>query len=744
MPSLQGALRARGRRRNGDPSEDILGIETGQPTVPDACAVSIEVDGRQRYLFETDKLREMLGASRLMDELREVAVREFGAKGNLHVFSLVSGEVRAWALASERDGLLDVTWTLREWLDRQGIAHTVAFLDCGRRHFEGDAKADLTPEEQAQVRSYPGEPASASLAWVHHALGARVRRRKDAKAGEDATPTCSLFARCRLHGLDAANRWTRDPRNDGDEKPEPRRQLVSERAWRKFLAWEAGKTRADGFYARHLKGPLLKALGLPPERAVQFRDLTIVQREVEASDSYLAFLCADGDGMGTLLASLDWNAAGWNKPPGSDTRAPWQRNLDFTYDYDALVKTAFANALVHVVSQRIEGLSAEAKRRLRSTKPDLPLTYRVPLLPQVLGGDDLWMVAERSVALDFVTTFQREYETLGADPAFRAPESTTGGTLRRALVVAGLSGKEKMTVSAGVAFAKAGHPAYAMAEAAEALMASAKRLRKGKIWKRPGALQGCVDWHWIASSLSQSVGDARAKHYAYRNGHEVMLLTTRPWTSEQTAGLMAAVRLFACLPRRKREQLESILRRGRILSELGWEAWWKGLGDGEEAVDPATLLRTMNELLASLDPKPGAAGAVPPASVPAEGDGQTAVQPLPQPGDAPNPTAQVSPSAQPAPEGWRFALAAKPGSGSLWPWRFVDEVKPAQARRDPASSQAERYYATVLIDLLELLHVFGLEGTPDLAESEDRDVTERQKGSDEGEALPTEPGRNGR
>ena len=56
----------------------------------DACAVWIEVDGRQRYLFETDKLAEILGASRVIAETVTKAGEYFPT---CHVFQPVSGEI---------------------------------------------------------------------------------------------------------------------------------------------------------------------------------------------------------------------------------------------------------------------------------------------------------------------------------------------------------------------------------------------------------------------------------------------------------------------------------------------------------------------------------------------------------------------------------------------------------------------------------------------------------------------------
>ena len=59
----------------------------------DACVVAVEVDGRQAYLFESDKLREMLGASRIIAQSVEHARTLFIEKAGLHLHGPVSGVI---------------------------------------------------------------------------------------------------------------------------------------------------------------------------------------------------------------------------------------------------------------------------------------------------------------------------------------------------------------------------------------------------------------------------------------------------------------------------------------------------------------------------------------------------------------------------------------------------------------------------------------------------------------------------
>ena len=620
----------------------------------DAWAVSIEVDGRQKYLFETDKLQEMVGASVIMRNMAEHA-DEIGKKLNVHMFQPVSGEVRAWS--TERDELLHFAWRLREWLTDRGVEHTAVVLRCRADHFTCDKKDEQAAEAAAKARDkrdadpLENEPDWPHLAWVHRALTALAREVKDAKPGADARPTCSLFEACRIHGFDYANEW-----NPGEERPErdePRRALRGYRARAKFDERQKDRTgRIDeevrqALYERAafllkereddssadlerqeletLKGWVEKHLAPSAERASTIGDLIRDPAEwlddEGASDQFVAFVCADGDGMGRLFTGLDWNLKGWRRStddsPGFGALHPWERNRRFSKALDGAVREAFRAAVAKATLPNHETLKrlGEANKENR---------FRIPVLPQLLGGDDLWTIARRDVALRLCRVFAKavpdriencpilrrgielseqaanKSATTGDEPKQDADKSQqvtgearqTAGKAEQATCEAEQNKGETepgkpftLSMSQGVAFAKAGHPVHAMVEAAESLLNSAKALRKGQAWMRKAATEGCIDWHWIESSLSETVTEARERGTVYRapDTDDVMLLTTRPWTlSEAKAFESAAEKLRDGVPRRKREQLEDILRRGHVLSLVAWEAWWKRLRKPEQ------------------------------------------------------------------------------------------------------------------------------------------------------------------
>ena len=607
----------------------------------DAWAVSIEVDGRQKYLFETDKLQEMVGASAIMRNMAEHA-DEIEKELNVHLFQPASGEVRAWS--TERYDLLHFAWRLREWLTDRGVEHTAVVLKCRADHFTCD-KTDEQAEAAAQARDKrdvdprENEPEWPHLAWVHRALTALAREVKDAKPGADARPTCSLFEACRIHGFDYANEW-----NPGEEKPErdePRRALRGYRAREKSDARQDDRTRRiddevrpllheradsllrekEGDSSRDqvelagLRDWVNERLAAKADRAITIGDLVDPSDwldDSEAGDQFIAFICADGDEMGRLFTGLDWNLKGWDGSNGDGSYfgalSPWKRNRAFSDALDGTVRQAFRAAVAKVTLPDLEAL----KRLKNANERNL---FRIPVLPQLLGGDDLWTIARRDVALRLCRVFAEDVpKRIWNRPILKRGIELSEHTANKSAKTGGepepAGESVPLSMSSGVAFAKAGHPVHAMVEAAESLLNSAKALRKGHAWKRKAATVGCIDWHWIESSLSETVTEARERGTAYKapDTGDVMLLTTRPWTLSEAAAFERAAETFRgvrprkrkdsgseegesadhegvadCgVPRRKREQLEDILRRGHVLSLVAWEAWWKRLRKPEQ------------------------------------------------------------------------------------------------------------------------------------------------------------------
>ena len=171
---------------------------------------------------------------------------------------------------------------------------------------------------------------------MHQALSSLARKVKDAKPGSDASPTCSLFEACRIHGFDYANEWC--PDEERPERGERRRALRGYRARAKFDARQKDRTRRIDEEVReplHVRARCLlltaddsstdqeglresvdKRLATGAERVITIGDLVDPSEwldDEDAGDQFVAFICADGDGMGRLFTGLDWNVKAWGQ-----------------------------------------------------------------------------------------------------------------------------------------------------------------------------------------------------------------------------------------------------------------------------------------------------------------------------------------------------------------------------------------------------------------------------------------------
>ena len=376
-------------------------------------------------------------------------------------------------------------------------------------------------------------PKDPNLGWIHGELRRKGGRQKSDEATADASPRCSLFAGCQLDAQDSANEW------HSKQGSEIRRQLRGYRSAKKFDAWMKDRgTFLERIYES------AKQIGPVDWQFDSLKDFPDDDDEGRSGDSYLAYICLDGDGLGTLIREIDWNQAPVWTGDGME-RNPWRRNRTFSEELDQVTHNAYRDALVEVI-------------RSKAAQKYLP---NIPALPHLLGGDDLWTVCRKDVAFDLCRSFTERLK--------EAIRSTT--VLKQAL------SNRELTFSFGIAFAKAGYPAHALIDAAESLLSSAKGLREDRL-SQPGHVpEACVDWYWIESSLVESVKEAQEAATIFRDGAETFHLTTRPWTVSQTEAFQKALEHFRTVPRRKREQLDEILRHTRLRSLLYWEGWTKRL-----------------------------------------------------------------------------------------------------------------------------------------------------------------------
>lgn len=230
---------------------------------------AIAVDRRQNFILGSDKLREMMGASRMIEASVKEAEALAGEKrfgGSVTVIRPVSGEV---------------------WVSSGDLPKLAEYLR--------DLRAKLVGELRMSVTfAVINEDGTKSFRAACNELEQALREQKSNRAGQDGTPHLPLFARCRVQPDQTANVWSPDAaRND---------------EWRRDLVSKGSEIRLE------------KAKDYWPELAKEFPDLLRFKKHdwpkqlsdlaTNESDSYIAFIKGDVDALGSVQMKFDWNGLG--------------------------------------------------------------------------------------------------------------------------------------------------------------------------------------------------------------------------------------------------------------------------------------------------------------------------------------------------------------------------------------------------------------------------------------------------
>ena len=468
---------------------------------------SFEVDQRQRLILQADKLREMLGASRLIEETVEIAEAELSAFPDVRLVTPVSGVLRF--VSDDQTHLAEFLWLLRERIvEEMHLPSTITMLP----GVDGSFKASVDNLEE------------------------RVRKKKDAKTGAGARPSSPLFAQCMIQPQLSANIWRPRLFRSPDDA---RRGLISDES--KLREEESDSTYSQQFQKfaalQNFRGKHKKHVweGLPKE----FSHLAPGEQ-----DSYLAFIKADGDGMGRLLMNLEWDKLSTGME-GS------KACLAFTRELERCLEEATTNAVNKVTRDWEYGAH-----------------NRFPVAPLVRAGEDYWIVCRREKGFSVAVELDRAYrELVGRSEPITSARKTVPGPV-----------DEPLSLSFGILFVKQGYPFEAQLHMAESLIKNAKRFRRGLTAK-----QGCLDYYWMESSAREDViGHREETQTIVDDGGRFRLYTT-PWTMAETEAFLEAAEILSGteLASRKLRQLETILRLGTEFAELAYEQWRLKL-DGEE------------------------------------------------------------------------------------------------------------------------------------------------------------------
>lgn len=209
----------------------------------------------------------------------------------------------------------------------------------------------------------------------------------------------------------------------------------------------------------------------------RFTDTANPRLDPVLNDGWVALLHADGNGVGNIFIQLG--------KIRSDDMIGLQRGL--AEGLDTVMREALQDTAEHIC-ENFPVKGGEPRREGW-------------LLPIVLGGDDLTVILDGRIALEFSTKLIRTFAQKAKGDA-RIQEAVKAALGER-------DGGSPVSLSAGIVFIKPHHPFSDAYDLAEQLCASAKTLAK----ERPEAL-GTLDFHVLYDSVGRDLAAIRSSRWS--------------------------------------------------------------------------------------------------------------------------------------------------------------------------------------------------------------------------------------
>jgi len=481
----------------------------GQPPL---CLLMGDTDAIKGYVYETQALPEIRGASQILVELEE-KVREL-FRGELVEECLIycgGGGFLAVVPASMAG---EFKKKLEQLYLKETQLVTVTVVPSEPLGYKEFARG-MTPHADDQVRNLSGCGVAADLLFSHFealltdrtkrknfgelvsALTGKLQQEKRKPELAPFLETLPVYRRCDSCGKRAAERWD-------DVKAEWLCRVCNERRQkgrqerRDFVkAFEEWARRRQGFEGKFRLAEDLDALA--------------------GTDGRIALLYADGNNMGELLQLM---------PSPASYR-----------HFSTVLESATKDALFAAV------WTVFGEARLKDSSQPLPFEIIA------LGGDDVVVIVPAEYGWALALLVLREFEThLGIQKLEQELKERLGeGVLRRPV---------SLTLSAGLAIADVKYPVSFLFALVEGLLKQAKKLAREHFTSTLCHL-------WLrAPVISEDAKEVLDALYKRDSRRQWVRLTARPYTREAAERLTHLAQKLAELPATQRRTLAEALEKG--------------------------------------------------------------------------------------------------------------------------------------------------------------------------------------
>ena len=451
--------------------------------------VLIETSGNQNFIFSTNKLKENIGAS----ELTYRAGTEWVLQAVKEIGSYDLWDLDRYCL---RNNLLNPHRN-RPIASNNPIQVEVIVATSGKAllltHDELTARQIIRTVTQRALKEAPGMDFCGvfeEFDWNTDSIGCAIRKiHQSFEAVRTRKPAPQLrflqipvIAQCSTSGLPAAQT------DSADQKP------ISEVSLKKRLKNEPAFERLSRL--------------LQDDRRSFVRNVRELEETFEKNLEWLAVIHADGNGLGEIFLNfdrvIDSDASLSDK--AEFNRAYVDQLRQFSIHLDICTEQAFIDALQTFGSD--------------TNKP-------LPVIPLILGGDDITIICDGKSALDFTHQFLDHFEQE------TQKDSILSNIACRALSI------NRLSACAGVAIIKPHFPFSIAYQLAEALTKSAKQIKE--IVKTPAQKPhpcSALDFHIVFDASGVELKQIRQK-LELTDGTNKIKLYGRPYVTTKVETLEA-------------------------------------------------------------------------------------------------------------------------------------------------------------------------------------------------------------